>query len=122
MLPFHYLLYTCNQTAEDISLFLLSRFGIVVSEEEVQEQILSGLGGGNSGDECIDLMEVVAILLIPTILKSSKIELSTSSSSSSSSTNKTTTTTILSDKYQKPDPHLLHKTLSMILEDVSFSI
>ena len=93
-----------NITAEDISLFLISRFGIVVTEEEVEDQIMSGLGGGNSGDEVIDLMEVAAILLIPTILKAAKVEVQGEA---------------LSDRFQKPDPHLLKQTLEMMLDDAT---
>jgi hypothetical protein len=93
-----------GQTAEDISLFMLSRFGIVVTEEEVKDTILDGLGGGNSEDDCIDLMEVVATLFIPVLLKAAKVEVHGET---------------LSDKYERPDPNILQKTLTMILEDVS---
>jgi hypothetical protein len=59
--------------AADIRLFLSSRYGIIVTDEEVRDLILGGLaGGGNSleGDgDFFDLMEVVACLLIPTLLK-----------------------------------------------------
>jgi hypothetical protein len=50
-------------------LFLSSRYGIQITEEEVCSTILQGLGGGNDADECIDVMELTAILLIPTIIK-----------------------------------------------------
>jgi hypothetical protein len=55
--------------AEDIRLFLSSRYGIRVTDEEVFSTILQGLGGGSEKDECIDVMELVAILLIPTLIK-----------------------------------------------------
>ena len=58
-----------NIKAEDIRLFLSSRYGIVVDDEQVRKTILSGLGGGSTEDDVLDLMEVVAILLIPTFLK-----------------------------------------------------
>jgi hypothetical protein len=47
----------------------MSRYGIVVTTEEVSETIFAGLGSDSGNNECLDLMEVVAILLIPTILK-----------------------------------------------------
>jgi len=58
-------------TAEDIRYFLSSRYGIIVEEDDVRKTILSGLGGGASpeDDDVLDLMEVVAILLIPIFLK-----------------------------------------------------
>ena len=65
---------TCSTTffsAEDVRLFLSSRYGIVVSNEEVRDTIFEGLAGGSGDDGCLDLMEVVAILLIPTLLKAS---------------------------------------------------
>jgi hypothetical protein len=52
----------------------MSRYGIRVSEEEVKDTILQGLGGGSDQDDVLDLMEVVAMLLIPTILKASRKE------------------------------------------------
>lgn len=62
--------------AADIRLFLSSRYGIIVTEEEVKESILGGLGGGEhylEGDgDALDLMEVVACLLIPTLLKAAQ--------------------------------------------------
>ena len=57
--------------AEDIRLFLCSRYGIIVDDDQVQKTILSGLGGGSEGDNVLDLMEMVAILLIPVFLKAS---------------------------------------------------
>lgn len=57
-------------TAEDIQFFLLSRYGIDVDEQEVKSKIIRGLGGGDEEeDDTIDLMEIVATLLIPTLLK-----------------------------------------------------
>ena len=55
--------------AIDIVHFLSSRYGIRVTVKEVQETILRGLGGGEDDEECIDLTEVVAILLIPELIK-----------------------------------------------------
>jgi len=63
--------------AEDIQLFLSSRYGIHVDQQEVRRTVLSGLlGKQKSGGEeedaeagVLDLMELVAALLIPTFLK-----------------------------------------------------
>ena len=61
-------------TAEDIQRFLMSRYGIRVTEEEVNATIIQGLGGGSDQDDVLDLMEMVAMLLIPTILKAARQE------------------------------------------------
>eukprot|EP00588_Corethron_pennatum_P026009 CAMPEP_0194317770 /NCGR_PEP_ID=MMETSP0171-20130528/14493_1 /TAXON_ID=218684 /ORGANISM="Corethron pennatum, Strain L29A3" /LENGTH=802 /DNA_ID=CAMNT_0039074483 /DNA_START=35 /DNA_END=2440 /DNA_ORIENTATION=+ len=53
----------------DIASFLMSRYGILVTPEEVRKTIMHGLGGGDTEDESLDMIEVVAILLIPTLLK-----------------------------------------------------
>jgi len=55
--------------AIDVVNFLSSRYGIRVTVAEVRKTILSGLGGGEGDDEVIDLAEVVAILIIPELLK-----------------------------------------------------
>lgn len=55
--------------AIDIVHFLSSRYGIRVTVKEVQETVLRGLGGGEGEEECIDLTEVAAILLIPELVK-----------------------------------------------------
>jgi len=56
--------------SEDIVLFLSSRYGIRVSSEEVRKTIMTGMGGGGDRDNaCIDLMELVGCLLIPTLIK-----------------------------------------------------
>lgn len=60
--------------AEDIRLFLASRHGIRVTNEEVRSNILKGMGGGQDEDEVLDLMEVVAMLLIPIFKKAYKQE------------------------------------------------
>ena len=82
---------------------MCSRYGIVVTPEEVRKTILSGLGGGDSDEECIDLMEVVALLLIPALLKSTKTECLGGS---------------LQEKMVEAVPGLLTSVLDMILEDV----
>ena len=60
--------------AEDIRSFLASRYGIVVTDEQVEQTILHGLGGGDvDGDqEVLDLMELVACLQIPVLLKAAQ--------------------------------------------------
>jgi len=60
---------------EDIVFFLLSRYGIEVTVEDVRTKVIRGLGGGDEvADSCLDLMEIVAILLIPTLLKAASPE------------------------------------------------
>lgn len=59
-------MFNKQHTAEDIRVFLSSRYGIDVTDQEVKDTILQGLGGGN---DVLDLMEVMACLLIPTFLK-----------------------------------------------------
>lgn len=53
--------------ASDVKVFLLSRYGISVTEEEVKESIFRDIGGGVNG--CIDLVEVVSLLIIPYLSK-----------------------------------------------------
>lgn len=55
--------------AEDVRLFLLSRYGIAVTKEQVRECILKGLAGGDEEGEVVDILEIVAILLIPMFVK-----------------------------------------------------
>ena len=51
-------------------MFLSSRYGIKVDQEKVKNTILQGLGGDSSDDDdCLDLMEIVATLLVPIFLK-----------------------------------------------------
>ncbi|VEU37742.1 unnamed protein product [Pseudo-nitzschia multistriata] len=60
--------------AEDIQVYLCSRFGIDVGLDEVRQTILRGMGGSSNEDEVLDLMEVTAILLIPLLLKAAYVE------------------------------------------------
>merc|ERR1712087_378753 len=53
----------------DICAFLASRFRIYKTPEEIRSVIIKDLGGGDSEEDCIDLMELVAILLIPMLLR-----------------------------------------------------
>ena len=61
--------------AADIKMFLVSRYGIVVTEKEVNDTIMKGFGGGGiseaDGDN-MDLTELVAMLMIPTLVKTKK--------------------------------------------------
>jgi len=59
----------CSIEAADVKHFLMSRYGIDISTEEVRDRIFQGLAGGNELEECLDLTEMAAILLIPRLLK-----------------------------------------------------
>mmetsp|Transcript_11241 Transcript_11241/g.13739 ORF Transcript_11241/g.13739 Transcript_11241/m.13739 type:complete len:1052 (-) Transcript_11241:209-3364(-) len=60
--------------AKDIKFYLMSRHGIDVTEEHIREVVLSDLAGGNSEDDCFDLLELVAILIIPSLVSLKKID------------------------------------------------
>ena len=56
----------------DITKFLMSRYGIRVTNEEVSQTIAKGFGGGGLSEEdgdTLDLTEIVALLLIPELVK-----------------------------------------------------
>eukprot|EP00980_Cylindrotheca_fusiformis_P025888 scaffold14835_cov85-Cylindrotheca_fusiformis.AAC.1 len=53
-------------TPEDISLFLISRYGLKITPEDVQECILNDISGNSN---TMDLVEMVALLFIPQLLK-----------------------------------------------------
>eukprot|EP00578_Thalassiosira_sp_NH16_P024367 CAMPEP_0181084446 /NCGR_PEP_ID=MMETSP1071-20121207/4699_1 /TAXON_ID=35127 /ORGANISM="Thalassiosira sp., Strain NH16" /LENGTH=989 /DNA_ID=CAMNT_0023166179 /DNA_START=39 /DNA_END=3004 /DNA_ORIENTATION=- len=58
--------------AEDISKFLMSRYGIKVSGDEVLNTIGKGFGGGGVSEEdgdTIDLTEITALLFVPELIK-----------------------------------------------------
>ena len=95
--------------AADIRVFLRSRFGILVDEKEVKNVVISGLGGGESEEEIIDLMEVVCIPLIPTILKAGRVESDPDSPFSGE----------LPDGVLPPESDLIRKVSKMVLEDVT---
>jgi hypothetical protein len=61
-------------SAKDVVRYLVSRHGICVTKREVESTILKGLGGGDEEDECIDLSEVTAILMIPFLCKTAAAE------------------------------------------------
>jgi hypothetical protein len=58
---------------DDIQVYLLSRFDIKVTKE-IQTIIMDGIGGSSNDDEVLDLMEVIAIILIPLLLKAAYVE------------------------------------------------
>jgi len=89
--------------AEDIKAYLRSRFGIEVTVEEVRWTILQGMGGSDGEGEVIDLMELTAMLLIPTLLKAAAV----------------TQGTKLVEGSIAPPEYLLHKVLQIILHDVT---
>jgi len=60
--------------AEDISLYLRSRYAVDVPAEEVRRNILPGTGGEEDEEGRIDLAEYVATLLIPTLVKAATAE------------------------------------------------
>ena len=47
----------------------MSRYGIEVTNEQVREVIFKGLAGGEGDHEAIDIIEIVAILIIPMLVK-----------------------------------------------------
>jgi len=55
--------------ASDVKAFLMSRYGISVTEEEVRKIIFKGLAGGDEESACIDIVEIVAIMIIPLLVK-----------------------------------------------------
>jgi hypothetical protein len=110
----------CSITAKDIQVFLRSRYGVLVDEEEVKGTIIAGLGGGNHDNEIIDLMEIVAIQLIPTILKAALLAVSPLKETLSDTRVVTMdTASLLPDSLVRPEPDLLKRVLTMILEDVT---
>merc|ERR1740136_217601 len=55
--------------SSDVKHYLLSRYGIVATEEVIRKLIFKGLAGGDGEDDSIDIAEIVAILLIPFLSK-----------------------------------------------------
>jgi hypothetical protein len=53
----------------DIRMYLKSRHGIVVNNTQVRRDIIHGLASSTSQEDVLDLMEIVALLMIPTLLK-----------------------------------------------------
>ena len=76
-----------------------------MTAEEVKSKVITGFGGyGYDSDDCLDLMELVTMLLIPTILKASKPNID------------------LPKEIVKPREGLINYVLDMILHDVRNSI
>jgi len=97
------------RVADDISLFLASRFRIFVTPDKVRETILAGLGGGEDEDECIDLMEIVAMLIIPSLIKAADEVLEGDVKK-------------VSDEDTRPMKGLLNYVVKMILHDITDSV
>ncbi|CAJ1932922.1 unnamed protein product [Cylindrotheca closterium] len=55
--------------AKDVRAFLLSRYGIELTKDQVRTVIFRGLAGGEGEDDAIDILEIVAILMIPMLVK-----------------------------------------------------
>ena len=87
----------------DIKLFLRSRYGIEVTEEQVRNTILQGMGGSSDTDEVIDLMELTALLMIPVVLKAALLQEGAD----------------LPDGAEAPPADLIEYVSKMILHDVS---
>jgi len=81
--------------ADDISLFLVSRYGLSITPEAVKDTILKAYGG-----EKIDLVELVSILFIPQFCKfASPPE--------------------LTEDLENLCPHVIKGVLKMVLHDVT---
>ncbi|CAJ1931159.1 unnamed protein product [Cylindrotheca closterium] len=95
---------------EDVRVFLMSRFGIVVTNEQVREYIFKGLAGGDGEDEAIDILELVSILMIPMLVKVSDSVLG----------NKKRTSILTSDQERLlPPPTIIADVLQNILSDTT---
>jgi len=55
--------------AADVKAFLMSRYGIDLHKEDVRRIIFNGLAGGEGEERSIDIVETVAILIIPLLVK-----------------------------------------------------
>ena len=105
--------------ASDIKVFLRSRFGIEVSHREVCDTILQGMGGGNDDGQVLDLMEVVAILLIPVLRKAAvALTLTVSATTDTATPTASIGTDCDTNDSSMPPENLLHNVLQMILFDV----
>ncbi len=52
--------------------YLMSRYGLKITKEQVQNLIFKDLAGGSNDTDCLDICEIVAILLIPFFVKNAK--------------------------------------------------
>lgn len=125
----------------DIRLFLSSRYGIRLSEEEVRATVLRGLTttttapATNSGVEGrehvdLDLMEVVSLLFIPLLLKAAAAADAgkkdvvadvpeNNGTDAVEAAEKDGGDTACPENVQLPPPNILSDVLRMILEDVT---
>lgn len=88
----------------------MSRFGIAVSNEQVRESIFKGLAGGDGEDEAMDILEIVAILMIPMLVKVSDSVLG----------NRKRTSTLTSDQERLlPPPRIIADVLQNVLSDTT---
>lgn len=62
--------WNITSTAKDVKYYLMSRYGIDVTVEQIQKLVFHDLAGGSNETDCIDICELVAILLIPLLVKS----------------------------------------------------
>jgi len=65
--------------AKDVKFYLISRYGIVMSTKDIQRMVFQDLAGGGEDTDCIDICELVAMLLIPFFAKLVKGDLSSTS-------------------------------------------
>lgn len=70
-------IHAITDIAIDVKHFLLSRYGISVTEDEVKRLIFYDLAGGDGESDCIDLTEVVSMLIIPYLVKVTFVNLQT---------------------------------------------
>jgi hypothetical protein len=109
--------------------FLSSRYGIRVTVQEVRETILKGLAGGECADECIDLAEMLAILMIPEIVKVANDNYNISSRDNITERSREDFESdweyedhkrrIKLANERKPDSRIIERVLNMILKDAT---
>ena len=123
---------------EDIVSFLASKYGIRVNKEYVRSTVLKGVGGGAAEDDCIDLMELMSIILIPALIKAANqvknqdpndsdmvraveegVPLEAKAQTEANVKNKVGVT---SDEFLQPPDGLLQFVVGMILHDATGSM
>ncbi len=55
--------------AKDVKHYLISRYGLEMCTKDIQKMVFQDLAGGSKDTDCIDICELVAILLIPFFAK-----------------------------------------------------
>ncbi len=58
-----------SRIAKDVRYYLISRYGLEISTEDIQKMVFQDLAGGCEDTDCIDICELVAMLLIPFFAK-----------------------------------------------------